>query len=87
MRLEFALTVVVAAVIAALALERIAELKASADGAVAQATASQSRAAAALAQARQPLAPSSEASAPCPVTPTPAPPAGAMPGMNAISCP
>jgi len=86
MRLEFALTVLVVAVVAGLALGRVAELQASADGAVARTTAAQSRSAAALAQAQQFLAPSSAASMPCAVTPTQVPPAGAMPGAHSLSC-
>ena len=87
MRLEFALTVVVVGVIAALALGRIAELRVAADGAGALTQAAQSRSAAALAQAREPLASSSSAAAPCRVTPASAPLAQATSGAQSLACP
>ena len=87
MRLELALTVVVVGVIAALALERIAELQVSADGARAQTTAAQTRSTTALAQARQPVSPSSAAAMPCLASPLPTPLAGAMSGAQSPSCP
>jgi hypothetical protein len=86
MRLEFALTVTVAAVIAALALERIAELQVSADGARAQTAAAQGRSTAALAQAREPLPSSSAAAMPCRVNPSSEPLTGAATGILSPSC-
>ena len=87
MRLEFALTVVVVGVIAALALERIAELQLSANGARMQTVAAQERSTAALATAREAIPSSAAAAMPCLVTLTPAPLTEAVPGLQSTSCP
>ena len=87
MRLEFALTVVVVGVVAALALGRIAELRVAADDAGALTQAAQSRSAAALAQAREPPTSSSAAVLPCRVTPASAPLARATSVAQSLACP
>ena len=88
--LEFALALVVACVIAAFALERIAQLQVSAGDAKTQTTDAQRRSVAALTQARDALPTDRAASLPCaaaPLTPTSAPRAGAVPGPESPSCP
>ena len=88
--LEFALALIVACVVAAFALERIAQLQVSAGDAKAQTTEAQRRSAAALAEARDALPANPAASPPCaatPFTPTSAPRAGAVPGPEFPSCP
>ena len=69
-RLEFALAVIVAGVMASLALERIAELQQSAHDVSAETSAAQQRAVAAQAEARETLFPPSAASTPRPASPS-----------------
>jgi len=79
-RLEFALAVVVASLMASLALDRIARLRVFAQDASATTTAAQTRSVAALAAARDPaFNNSAAASTPRPVTPAQAPLTGAAP--------
>jgi hypothetical protein len=82
-RLEFALTVVALGVIAALALDHIAQLQVSARSAEHDTTAAQARSRAALAEAR-----GASASWPCPITPAQAAPSGTSPAADPpLSCP
>jgi hypothetical protein len=82
-RLEFALTVAVLAVIAALALDHIAALQVSARSAERETTAAQARSSAALAEARGASTPLT-----CPITPAQAAPSGTLPSVEPPpSCP
>jgi hypothetical protein len=88
MRLEFALTVVVVGVIAALALGRIAELQVSAGDARAQTTSAQARSSTALTEASASLPSSSSAAPkPCSSTHRSEPRTGAATGIPSLSCP
>ena len=87
-RLEFALTVAVLGVIAALALDHIASLQVSARSAEHDTTAAQARSSAALAEARGTVATAASAAAPCPITPAQAAPSGTLPSVEPPpSCP
>ena len=88
-RLEFALTVVVLGVMAAFALDRIAQLQGSAQGARLETTAAISRSAAALDEARCAVPAATAASAPNPITPAQAPSTGTASRVDSPvhSCP
>ena len=87
-RLEFALTVAVLGVIAALALDHIASLQNSARSAEHDTTAAQARSSAALAEARGAFATAASAAALCPITPAQAAPSGTLPSAESpASCP
>ncbi len=87
MRLEFALTVAVLGVVAALALEQIAVLQVSADDVRAQSVAANRRAVTAIARARESLPAASAAATPCPLHPSPELRTGVAPGFLFPSCP
>jgi len=78
-RLEFALTLVLVSLLAALALQRIAELQRFARHAEARTAAAQARATHAVDEARKAIPARSGASAPRPFTPAQTPLAGAAP--------
>ena len=86
-RLEFALTVAVLAVVAALALDHIASLQVSARGAEQETTAAQARSSAALAEARGAVTAASAAPL-CPITSAQAAPSGTLPSAQpSLPCP
>lgn len=88
-RLEFALTVIVAGVIAAFALERIEQLQGSARSARVDTLAAQSRSTTALAQARCAASVAASAATPGPTGAARAPPTGADSSVDlpVESCP